>query len=195
MSTEKIDAIDAPLAEGFVSEGIPTPGTVVVQGNDYVQHGHTTAGQSHLCCGCCCDTRRAVIVVNIISLALASLAVLSLAVLSSEKYAAQFDDDEMQAALDELDGVAVGVSIGVAVLGMLCNAAGLIGAFKFNNIGIIVAAIWYAAECLRSLFFFDLAGAIMAGFFAYPHIVFYQEMKRGIMTPGNYQNEEKCCVC
>jgi hypothetical protein len=115
--------------------------------------------------------------------------------MTSDRYAAQFDDDEVQTALNEIDGVAVGMTIGIAVLGMICNTAGVFGALKFNKIGIIVAAIWYSTECVRSLLFYDIAGAVMAGLFAYPHVVFYQEMKQGIMTPENYPNEDQCCVC
>jgi hypothetical protein len=205
MSTEKINENATPLTTGenttvFASEESPAPGIVVVQGNEYVQH-EPPPRQGRLCCGCCCDTRRAVIVVNIVSLSFAVLAILSLSLMTSDRYAAQFDDDEVQTASNEIDGAAVGITIqgpatiGIAVLGMICNTAGLFGAFKFNKIGIIVAAIWYSAECVRSLLFYDIAGAIMAGLFAYPHVVFYQEMKKGIMTPENYPNEDQCCVC
>jgi hypothetical protein len=136
-----------------------------------------------------------VIVVNIISMTFAALAIFSISMMTSARYAAQFDDDEMQAALDELDGKVVGMTIGFAVVGMICNAVGLYGATKYNNLGIIVASLWYTAECVRSLVFLDIAGAVMAGFFLYPHVVFYQEMNKGLMTPVNYPNEEQCCKC
>ena len=199
MSTEKLSETPAPEASIRVApivagETSPNTGMVVVQGDEYVQHGRPQR-QSHLCCGCCCDTRRAVIVVNIISMSFAAIAIFSLSMVTSDGYASQFDDDEVQAALNEIDGTSVGVAIGITCLGIICSAAGLFGAFKFNNIAIMVAAVWYCAECIRSLVFYNLGGAIMAGFFAYPHFVFYQEMKKGIMTPANYPNEEQCCGC
>jgi hypothetical protein len=204
MTVKKVDENATPLTMGEPTVDITVPsgvfndatsgGPVVVQGDEYVQHG-AVARQSHICCGCCCDTRRAVIVVNIISMTFAALAIFSISMMTSARYAAQFDDDEMQAALDELDGKVVGMTIGFAVVGMICNAVGLYGATKYNNLGIIVASLWYTAECVRSLVFLDIAGAVMAGFFLYPHVVFYQEMNKGLMTPVNYPNEEQCCKC
>jgi hypothetical protein len=204
MTIEKVDENATPLTTGEPTTDTTVPsgifneassgGPIVVQGDEYVQHG-AVARQSHECCGCCCDTRRAVIIVNIISMTFAVLAIVSISMMTSEGYAEQFDDDEMQAALDELDGKAIGMTIGFAVVGMICNAVGLYGATKYNNLGIIVASIWFAAEFVKSLVVYDIGGAIMAGFFLYPHVVFYQEMKKGIMTPVNYPNEESCCKC
>lgn len=186
---------DATAAGDIAEKGeAPTPGNVVVQGDEYVQHGGPEK-KSHNCCGCCCDTRRAVIVVNIISLSFGALAVLSLLMVTSDKYAQQFDDDETQTALNEIDGAAVGMTIGFALIGIICNGAGLFGAIKFNKWGIIIAGLWYVAECIRSLVFFDVIGAIVAGFFAYPHAYFYIEMNEGVMTRMRYPNEQRCCDC
>lgn len=120
-------------------------GFAIVEGNEYVQHERTPP-KSHSCCGCCCDTRRAVVVVNIISMTFAALAIVSLSVVVNGQYAAQFDDDEVQAALEEIDGTAVGITIGLACLGIACNTAGIIGALKFNKFAIVAAGLWYFAE-------------------------------------------------
>lgn len=169
----------------------------VVQGDEYVpmQSGTMAPKQSHVCCGCCCDTRRAVIVVNIISLAFAALAILSIAMITSDKYAAQIDDDAVIAALQEMDGAKIGMTIGFASVGMLCNAFGIYGATRFNQWAVVVAGSWYVVELVRSLVYLDLGSAIMSGFFAYPHVVFWHEMRKGVMTPVNYSQEETCCSC
>ena len=72
----------------------PSAGLMVVKGDEYVQH--TThdddAGprkRGHICCGCCCDTRKAVIVVNIINICFAVIGIVSLSVIASDKFAAQ----------------------------------------------------------------------------------------------------------
>jgi hypothetical protein len=137
--------------------------------------GAREARQSHICCGCCCDVRLAVIVVNIISMCLAVQAIISFASMSSGGYYAS--------------------NIGALVLGMICKTAGIYGAHKFNKIGLAIGAIWYALDCIHSIVFFDIAGAIMSGFFCYPHVVFLQEMNNGIMTPEKYPNEKLCCPC
>ena len=161
----------------------------------YIQH-EPDSPKSHTCCGCCCDTRRAVVVVNIISMSFAALALLSLTLLTSNsQLASQFDDDEVQAFLDEMDGASIGLSVGLALLGMLCNGFGLFGAYKFHQMSIIVASIWYVAECIRACVYLDIFGVVMAGLFLYPHIVFYRELSSGIMTSASYPIERKCCEC
>jgi hypothetical protein len=68
-------------------------GLKVVEGNEYVQHGgddmNGPARRGHVCCGCCCDTRKAVIVVNVINISLALLGIASLSVIASGKFASQ----------------------------------------------------------------------------------------------------------
>lgn len=169
----------------------------VVDENEYMAMQPVKVGskRSHSCCGCCCDTRRAVIVVNIISVCLGVLAILSIVMVSSDAYKAQVDDDQVLTALNEIDGTKVGMSISFASVGILCNACGIFGARKFNQWAIIVAGSWYLVEVVRSVVYLDLGGAIMAGFFVYPHVVFWQEMQKGIMTPEMYQQEEQCCNC
>jgi hypothetical protein len=171
-------------------------GLAVVQGHDYVQHERIPQ-RSHSCCKCCCDTRRAVIVVNIISMTFAALAVLSISILANTQYAAQLDvdDDELQAALDEMDGAALGITIGVAVIGMICNACGIFGAYKFHKISTVISGLWYFAQCIRACYNYDLAGLVIDGFFMYPHVVFYQEVSNGIMSPASYPQEQRSCNC
>jgi hypothetical protein len=176
----------------------PKGAVAVVQGDEYVpmhQPGKMAPKQSHACCGCCCDTRRAVIVVNLISLVFASLAILSIAMITSDQYAAQIDDDAMLAALDEMDGAKVGMTIGFASLGIMCNTLGIYGATRFSQWAVMIAGSWYVVELVRSLVYLDFGGAIMSGFFAYPHVIFWQEMRNGVMTSMTYSEEEQCCTC
>jgi hypothetical protein len=176
----------------------PKGAIVVVQGDEYVpmhQPGTMAPKQSHVCCACCCDTRRAVIVVNIISLAFASLAILSIAMITSDEYKAEFDDDAVRAALDEIDGAKVGMTIGFASLGMICSAFGIYGATRFNQWAVMVAGSWYVGELVRGLVYLDFGSVIMSGFFAYPHVVFWQELRKGVMNPMTYPQEAQCCSC
>ncbi|CAJ1940717.1 unnamed protein product [Cylindrotheca closterium] len=162
---------------------------------DYIQHDRQTP-TGHSCCGCCCDTRRAVIVVNIVSISFATLALLSLTLLTTNAdLQSQLDDDEVQAFLDEMDGASIGLSIGIAVLGIICNACGIFGAYKFHQLSIVIASIWYVVEMIRAGVYLDPFGVVMAGLFLYPHIVFYRELSSGLMSPISYPNERQCCEC
>lgn len=165
---------------------------VVVQGTDVPG----TAGsdrRSHTCCGCCCDTRRAVIVVNFVTICLAALSILLITTFTSGKFLESLDDDETMAAWGSVEGGAVGFSIVIGLLAMACSVAAIYGAIKYNRMFVLIGAIWYALEAIRCIIFFDIVGLLIAALFCYPHAVFYQEVSVGIMTPGNYPKEEKCC--
>lgn len=146
--------------------------------------------------GCCCDTRKAIFVVNLVSLCLYGLGLLSFwALAAAQKQAGQKDDDAVQAALSEVDGVKIGLTIATLLVGMVCNGVAIYGASNFNRIAIIIGGSWYIFEVVRSIAFFDAGSAVMAAFFLYPHVVFYWEMKRGIMTRESYPQEKHCCEC
>ena len=143
-------------------------------------------------CGSCCDTRRTVIVVNIISLSFGALAMLSIAMITSDKYALLFDDEAELAEWNEIDDRAVGITFGFAGLGITCNALGIYGATRLNHWAVIIAGSWYVVEFLRALVYLDLACVIMSGLFAYPHVVFWQEMRKGEMKPINSTQKGHC---
>jgi hypothetical protein len=81
------------------------------------------------------------------------------------------------------------VTIGVSFLGIM-------GAKDYIEWKVMVAAAWYIIGALLSLRGLDVIGVIFSALFAYPHIVFIQEMRNGIMTEENYPKEEYsiCCV-
>lgn len=169
-------------------------GFAVVAGDEYLQHERPKP-TSHMCCGCCCDTRKAVIVVNIISLCFGTLGFIFLAALTSDSFAEQFDDDATKTALGEIDGQTVGAVIAFGVVSMICYAAGIYGASKFNKIGVLIAAVWYSVDVVLQAVSFNFGGIILNGFFLYPHVVLYQEISKGIMSPTTYDQEKQCCSC
>jgi hypothetical protein len=60
---------------------------------------------------------------------------------------------------------------------------------------IIVAGAWLCVNAVLSIVGGGLVGCILSALFVYPHVVFYLEMKKGIMTEENYPNEKHCCGC
>jgi hypothetical protein len=87
--------------------------------------------------------------------------------------------------------------IGMVIFGVsiACAGLGLFGAIKYKGWMVIVAAVWHCVNSVLSLIGGDLGGALVNGCFAYPHVVFYQEMRKGIMTEENYPNEIHSCCC
>eukprot|EP00980_Cylindrotheca_fusiformis_P021869 scaffold8706_cov95-Cylindrotheca_fusiformis.AAC.1 len=157
-------------------------GLGVAQGNEYGQYERIPP-RSHSCCGCCCDTRRAVIVVNIISL---SFAAFPFFFFSMAAFQADFSY-----GIDPT----IGIGIGISVVGMICYACGIYGAYKFHKVFIIIAAVWHSATFILNFVSLNVGGAVMTGFFLYPHVVFYQEVSKGIMSPASYPQEQQCCNC
>ncbi|KAG7353621.1 hypothetical protein IV203_002976 [Nitzschia inconspicua] len=158
------------------------PGMAVVSGDEYVQHD-APKRRAHVCCGCCCDTRRAVIAVNIVSISFYGLGILATSLVTvAAANKDQYDDDAVVAALGEVDGAKIGLSLGLIVVGIVFNGIALYGASTFNKTAIILGGMWYIFEAVRSVAYLNIEGAIMAAFFAYPHAVFYYELKGGIMT-------------
>jgi hypothetical protein len=157
---------------------------------------------SSLGCGGCCDVRRATIIVNIVGITMGFIGLITIGVYSgvaSTLDAENYDDDEMKAAINDMDGAVSGESIAViitvAVIRLLMNAAGIWGALKYNQYAVGVSLLAYAAQCLMSLVFFNIVGLVVNGFFAYPHVFLIKEIRSGIMTPETYEAEKQSCCC
>ena len=120
------------------------------------------------------------------------------------EYSAATTSDGGQAAVDDavqdvyaeaLDFKALGIIAAIMIIRFVCNGCGVYGAYAFNQYFVGVSLAAYALEVTLSLIGFNLAGVLMAGFFAYPHVYFIQEIRAGIMTPENYPVEEQSCCC
>lgn len=97
--------------------------------------------------------------------------------------------------MDQIDGVVLGITIGFAVVGAIASGVAIYGAAKYHQIAVVVGAVWYVIDFVRSLVFFDIGSAIMAGCFCYPHVILYKEIRNGIMSEETYPNERHCCEC
>jgi hypothetical protein len=150
--------------------------------------------QGHVCCGCCCDTRRAVIIVNIVDICLKALSVALMSMVSNyvDK---NYDDDYLK---KQWDSEQLSVVLGVIMMALITLAfcgLGIYGALKYNKSMVIAAGVWHCINVFLSLKRHDMGGIIMAACFAYPHFVFSEEITNGIMTEENYPNEIHSCCC
>jgi hypothetical protein len=173
---------------------------------DYTVSGSAVGRQGHSyccgCCGCCEDSRRAVIIVNIISVCFASPEILALGgfmalltvalgsfmdmgVLSQSP-----DDDEVRADFF-LIGTAnafIGLMIALSAIKIVCHGVGIYGAMTYN---IWMVGVSLAVYCLNFAMgivtsgSINIVGVLMFGCSAYPHLVFIQEVRR------NYVNEKQ----
>lgn len=149
---------------------------------------------AHLCCGCCCDTRRATVIVNIINVVFSILTLAGIGVFTSDGFASQFDDDAVKAELAIASSNAWAAYL-VACLSIVCGGLGIYGAKEYKGWMVLISGVWHCVCIILSIVTGGISSAIMSGFFAYPHFMFYQEMKKGIMTEENYPNEMHSCCC
>jgi hypothetical protein len=151
--------------------------------------------EGHKCCGFCCDTRRAVITVNVIMsiMVLLGTTFIFAGIELIESVAAQADDDEMQQAAKEVQQIPLGFLVFLNLVFFLLFAAGIKGAVDYNPTLVKCAAFAYVGKFCLDLFGGNIAGAVTDAAFAYPHFFFLKEMSENIMTPENYPNEAHCC--
>jgi hypothetical protein len=157
--------------------------------------------QGHTCCGCCCDVRRAVIVVNLLAGTYLLMIVQWIVAV---------------VALRDEYNYTFWVLLVMNCLQLVPVGMGIFGAVYYNGWFIGVASLHYTLQflfyCNVSLYdAIDLAGlidvplampidepfatAVAMALCAYPHFMLISEIRGGIMSPENYENEQHSCCC
>ena len=143
------------------------------------------------------DTRNAIFVVNTFGVIFYVLMIVSISLFINDTQ--QYDDDQVQKVMDTLANTKTSLTIAFNVVGLLSTISGIYGAFTFKTTFTAVGGYWYLLEAGRSLFHLDIILFVTSLVFAYPHAVFYHEVKNGIMSKETYAKEKACldclCVC
>jgi hypothetical protein len=157
-----------------------------------------------LCFNCCCDFRRAVLIVNAITIGVKLLVMMGVAIGISyigknlEDVENDIADDDVRKQVDSLfkSGTVAGFEIFFEIIESVSiglHACGIYGALKFKRWGIVVSGTAYALNLFGSVISADFGGIIVSSLFLYPHIQMYNLMKVGIMTDYNYHKVASCC--
>lgn len=96
--------------------------------------------QGSTCCGCCCDYRRAVIIVNIVIGILEAIFLILVAVRNTNMSVAR-DGHEIASQYQKIEMIFSGISI-------LLSALAIAGAYAYNIILVALHALWLVADCL-----------------------------------------------
>ena len=199
-------------SSNFVNSGAASAASCVTGGSNYsaVNIDERTDGteppvpKPHICCKVCCDCRRACLVLNLISIGLQLFAMIFVTV------GATFFSQDLQDIEQELDDTEViedidsfldagGIKIlemafdFISIISIGLHACGVYGAIYFKPWGIIVAGSAYGLKCVLAVLSLDLGTLLQSGFFFYPHYIFVEEMKQGIMNEYNYHKIAFCC--
>ena len=166
--------------------------------------GRMGLAQGHRCCGRngsgCCDMRRAVIIVNLVDIAICVFYALYFAFLAEE--VEEMPDSAYGAGGGEtkarMEGIMLKMEhifIILSAIKIPLNGLGIYGAFKFKYWPVAVALGAYSIQFLLHAFAINIGGLLLSGFFAYPHVFFLKEVRSGVMSEMNYPTERFSCCC
>jgi hypothetical protein len=165
---------------------------------DEIENSIQSQKQGHKCCGGCCDMRRAVIIVNIVSMifSLLGVAFMGLGFELLKTASDALDDDQVkQSGGDAMQNLPMGAIVAGMLISLASYVLGIMGAISFTPWQVMVATACYGIHFVFQVMTVNIMGMIFTGFFAYPHVFFILEMKNNIMTPENYHNEVQSCCC
>jgi hypothetical protein len=148
--------------------------------------------RGHRCCGGCCDMRRAVIVVNVVSICVCSLALIEVIFFKSTVVASLMPN------LEQLNDKILWTTGAVVFVEMVLYGAGVYGACKYNQCLVGVAMMTYFAKIIvhLSYFWFYMTPVILLNaLFAYPHYFLIKQIRSGILSEDNYPSEKYSCCC
>jgi hypothetical protein len=155
----------------------------------------TTQKKGHKCCGGCCDTRRAVIIVDMVLIAILLLGTLPAIAILEKANPEDFNDDRVRNAIESFGWREIAVSFAIAVAFSIPPAVGVLGAIWYNEFMVGLCLVSYVVLFILDLSKLSFAGCVLHGFFAYPHAIFIKELRDGTMSKANYPVEEHSCCC
>jgi hypothetical protein len=171
------------------------------------EHREPKRGQK--CCGCCCDMRRATIIVNAVWVVIETI---DLIVLVSRATSARHSSDvKVQAKYESIKRYIVGILI-AQILALVLGTGAILGAIKFRAWPVVINIVYVVIAFI--LLMVDTAKAshhdsaytvniparvtiflIILALLIYPQAVFVREVKTATMTKETYINEEYSCCC
>mmetsp|Transcript_24412 Transcript_24412/g.51165 ORF Transcript_24412/g.51165 Transcript_24412/m.51165 type:complete len:219 (+) Transcript_24412:176-832(+) len=168
----------------------------------------TTPARARLCCGCCCDFRRAVIIVDLVIVILEALVLISLPLGATDQVLFVPDED-----LIKTEMIFSGVSIATGLLSIF-------GAYIFNVWPVLINVAWllivyiaaiiyaiqwcndyiekYTSKYLYATCSISPGSVIVQGIlmllWIYPHVGFIVQVAKGTLTKDGYVPSSCCCV-
>jgi hypothetical protein len=223
----RIQAVKVSVPQKVVTPMVVTQSTTTYPPSPQYSQGQTQhrddVKQGSKFCGCCCDFRRAVIIVDIIVIVLEFVVVAMIATGAIDYYISGADDnEEFEDHVDPYLKAEMGFSF-VSIL--LCILA-IAGAAKFNLWMVLPHAVWLVLGWVIGLVLVIRAcnswnekdtkedhsyytidyectvngpgvvfSLIFMVLFLYAHIGFMMEVNKGIMSEETYEREKHSCCC
>jgi hypothetical protein len=175
---------------------------------------HSQTKQGSKCCRCCCDYRKAVIILNYVLIIFGIISVIGSSggspVIGQQE--ADLDDDSLMDIVEDAyrqQAILIGV-------GVFASIVAVVGAYRYNvymvgfNVLYIIASFIATTALTNKAFntleedytgdedipspigFFVIQGIITCAYI-YPHVGFMSEVKAAILSAETYPREEFCC--
>lgn len=170
------------------------------------------------CCGCCCDMRRAVIIVDAIFIGIGIFIVLARAGADDLMQDAYDDDQFVEEASSLIDEYYINRSIFLGI-SILTAFLAQVGSVYFNVWLVGLHTVWMVVDYISFLILATrlyaeledtyasipkepmsplpgfIFNGLLTGIFMYPHLGFITEVRAGILTKDTYPREEFSCCC
>jgi len=153
-----------------------------------------------LCCGICCDARRACIIIDIIYFSFVVFALIMQMndwnpLKPPEPAEMIYDDDVAQGpqmfdASQILTAATWQISTGICM-----SAIGLVGAIKFEPYLVLAMAAWLCIDAILFCVWLNFISAVCVGLYSYPHFALFNLLRKGKLTRENYEETERYCCC
>lgn len=155
-----------------------------------------TVKVGHKCCGCFCDVRRAVIILNGINFYILLIGLIVVVVQQAKGISTNTRPIRIA---DSSSNMEWNTMIIISILFMIISTIGIYGGMKLNIWMISLAATMYLIDFITGIINMNEQwdGVIIAILFLYPHLVLIREIQYDIMTYNNYRSQEEyscCCV-
>jgi hypothetical protein len=177
---------------------------------------HDQEKQGQKCLGCCCDMRRAVIIISIMSLSASAISLVLLLGFESLRIATKdaFDDDILLETIEK-SYLVESIFVGIGLVASMCS---LVGGIRYNIYLVRINVVWLIIEYIATIVIQMLAymeieenyagtqnmkmpwvnwviSALISAFFIYPMVRFIREINLGIMSRETYPREQFSCCC
>lgn len=162
------------------------------------------------CCACCCDYRRAVIVLAIMGIVFSViylvLVLVGVGILASAATSAV--DDDFVNTTATVGAIGAGVVAGIFAVAALFYVFMLFAALKYNVCMLATVVVFDCIFFVYNIYVYiafsettsDMVGGIIGtciftGLWMYPTVGLITEIKKGIMSPETYPREAYSCCC
>jgi len=175
---------------------------------------HQQEKQGAKCCGCCCDYRRAVIIIAIIFICVTAISLIFAVLAVSLPGVSNFDDDE----IEEIFNGNTTRNIATSAVSFVMALVALLGARFYNIPMLCLVILWFLVSYALSVYFgidninqvnaletgdveyrypigVFVGQAIVTALWIYPHVGLILEIRSGIMSRETYPREEYSCCC